>query len=393
MSAKASEPSVVIAGGGTGGHLFPGLALADELRSRGVRVSFVGTARGLEAKVVPQAGYPLSLIDVAGLKGKGISGTLRGLFRLPLSLVQSVRLLRHLRPSAVVGVGGYASGPVVLLAALLGIPTAILEQNSVPGITNRILGRVVRRVIIAFPGARRFFPEKAILPLGNPIRAAVLQAGNKSLQQPAPAPGAPLRVLVLGGSQGAHAVNELVAAAIETWAKGGPEKQAQLTTQLSLRHQTGAKDRDAVQARYRALGLGEAQARAEEFISDMGAAYAACDLVVGRAGATTLAELTAIGRPALLIPFPQAADDHQTENARFLVDEGAALLFPQATTTPAALCDELQRLCSDRARLAEMAARCRTLGRPDAAQAIADEVLRLAGLADAGALAHDQRMT
>ena len=375
--------TIVIAGGGTGGHLFPGLALAEELRRRGTSVTFVGTARGIEAKAVPAAGYPLELIDVAGLKGKGLSGTLRALFRLPLSLLQSLRLLRRLRPVAAIGVGGYASGPVVLMAWLLGIPTAILEQNSIPGITNRILSRVVKRVVIAFPHSARFFPAQKILPLGNPIRATVIADGTGEAASETLPAEAPMRVLVLGGSQGAHAVNELVSAAVAHWA-GQPGGKAQLAMHLRLRHQTGAADRETIARRYAELELPEGVLRADDFIAEMGRAYAACDLVVGRAGATTLAELTAIGKPALLIPFPQAADDHQTENARFLVAEGAAELLPQATTTAADLVARLQALCDPvggRARLAQMAESSRRLGRPDAARTIAEQIYNLTSLA------------
>lgn len=380
----SSDLSIVIAGGGTGGHLFPGLALADELRRRGVRVTFVGTARGLEAKVVPAAGYPLELCDVAGLKGKGLSATLKSFLRLPRSLWQAQRMLQRLRPQAVVGVGGYASGPLVLWAALCGLPTAILEQNSVPGITNRILGRLVRRVIIAFPHAARFFPPQKVLPLGNPIRAEIL-AAKKSLQDGSIHPtNQPVRVLVLGGSQGAHAVNELFSAAIALCVQSSANGKDELATHLRLRHQTGAADRQIIEKRYRDLGLGAKIAQVDDFISDMGRAYAECDLVVGRAGATTLSELTALGRPALLIPFPQAADDHQTENARFLVNAGAAELFAQATTTPDALFARLRELCSGAAaeqkRLFTMAQACQRLGRPDAARTIADEILALAAV-------------
>lgn len=366
---------MVIAGGGTGGHLFPGLALADELRGRGAAVTFVGTSRGLEAKAVPAAGYALELIDVAGLKGKGLAGTVRSLLRLPLALWQSFKILRRLRPRAVIGVGGYASGPVVLLAALLGIPTVVLEQNSVPGFTNKLLGRVVRSVVVAFPGAGRFFPQKKLHALGNPIRGSVLALSPGNIGH------GPTRVLVLGGSQGARAVNELVAGAAAAWVEQ-PGGREQLGERLRLRHQTGASDRDAIEKRYRDLGLGPEVAAVESFISDMGQAYADCDLMVGRAGATTLAELTAIGRPAILIPFPQAADDHQTGNARWLVSEGAAELLPQATTTPAELCGRLQVLCSPdaRGRLEEMAAASKRLGRPDAARTIADHVLSVCGI-------------
>jgi UDP-N-acetylglucosamine--N-acetylmuramyl-(pentapeptide) pyrophosphoryl-undecaprenol N-acetylglucosamine transferase len=371
---------ILIAGGGTGGHLFPGLALADELRKRGASVTFVGTARGLEAKAVPAAGYPLELIDVAGLKGKGALFVLRSLFRLPLSLWQSLRLLSRLRPQVVIGVGGYASGPVVIAAALRGLPTMILEQNSIPGITNRVLGRVVAKVCIAFPGAARFFPKKKLLALGNPIRENVIELGRQK-GEGAP-PTLPVRVLALGGSQGAHAVNELLFAALAHWISSAPDGKRRLISQLRLRHQSGAADLAPLEQRYRSLGLGTETVQVDAFITDMGRAYADCDLMIGRAGATTLAELTAIGVPALLIPFPHAADDHQTENARWLVSEGAAELLPQATTTAKKLCACLQSLCEDggHARLTSMAKASRGLGRPEAAQTIADQVESLAGV-------------
>lgn len=368
----SAQPHILIAGGGTGGHLFPGLALAERLRARGATVTFVGTARGIEARAVPAAGYPLELIDVAGLKGQGLLQTVRALGRLPPAALQARRLLRRLQPAVVVGVGGYASGPVVMLAALLGRPTVVLEQNSIPGVTNRLLARLVDAVFTAFPEAGRFFPAKKVELLGNPIRQAVLDGAHAE-----PAASGPLPVLVLGGSQGARAVNGLVGDAIAHWHKA-PPADLQLTTALALRHQTGAAEHEAVAARYRELGLTTAQARAEPFITDMGAAYRACQLMVGRAGATTIAELTAVGRPALLIPFPQAADDHQTHNARYMVEKGAALLLPQGDTTPEQLATALQGLCRDRARLAAMAAASQRLGRPAAADVIAERVLALA---------------
>lgn len=370
---------IVIAGGGTGGHLFPGVALADELARRGYAITFVGTARGIEARVIPTTPYGLELIDVAGLKRQGLAATLRSLFRLPLALLSALRILRRIRPVAVVGVGGYASGPLVLCAALTGIPSIVLEQNSIPGLTNKILGRFVRSVVTAFPQAGAFFPSQKVVKLGNPIRAAIAgQAASLSTESAAADAGAsqprPLSLLVLGGSQGATAVNDLVAGAVEAL---GAESCRAL---LRICHQTGEKDQARIAARYQALGLSTDEARATAVIADMGSAYAACDLMVGRAGATTIAELTAIGRPALLIPFLQAADDHQTHNARFMADAGAAELLPQTTTTAAQLAERLRALGQDRARLATMAHSSRSLGRPDAAQRIADHLLQLAGL-------------
>lgn len=364
-----AAPVIVIAGGGTGGHLFPGLAVAEVLRQRGAAVHFIGTERGLEARRVPQEGYPLHLISVSGLLRVGLLARLRGLSRLPLAALQTRRLLQRLRPAVVIGVGGYASGPAVLLAALAGIPTAVLEQNSVPGRTNRLLARVATRLFLAFPEAADYFPSGArerVVLAGNPVRRALLTAFAAASAGPARAP----TVLVLGGSQGAHAVNELVAAALVQLHQQG----ARLPRLL---HQSGPADVEPLRARYQALGLPEGTLTVQPFIEDMGRAYAECDLVIGRAGATTLAELCAVGRPALLIPLPTATDDHQTRNAQHLVQAGAAQFLPQGVTTPAALAQSLQALLGDPARLAQMARASHGLGRPQAAETIADQILTL----------------
>ncbi len=370
----STPPHIIIAGGGTGGHLFPGLAVADELRARGARVTFVGTARGIEARAVPRAGYPLELIDVAGLKRMGPLGTLKSVLRLPGAAAATLALLRRLRPQAVVGVGGYASGPVVMLASLSLRPTAILEQNSVPGVTNRILGRFVGQIFTAFPAAEAFFPKHKVRLLGNPIRRRLLDVAVAVAGTPRPGNAAASRrprVLVLGGSQGAHAVNDLLLRGIEELS---PVERHRLPL---LHHQTGEGDAGSMAARYRALGLSEKEARVEPFIEDMAAAYAWCDLMVGRAGATTLAEVTAFSRPAILCPLPTAADDHQRKNAEWLEQEGAARVLPQSTTGPAVFLGVLLDLCHDQAVLATMAAASHRLGRPDAASDVAAAVLHL----------------
>jgi UDP-N-acetylglucosamine--N-acetylmuramyl-(pentapeptide) pyrophosphoryl-undecaprenol N-acetylglucosamine transferase len=351
---------VIIAGGGTGGHLFPGIALAEELMARpGNDVLFVGTTRGMEAKVLPREGYALETIDVSGLKGTGAAGVLRGLVRLPRALAQSRRILKRYRPDLVVGVGGYSSGPMVLAAALARLPTAILEQNSIPGITNRMLGRVARRTFIAFDASRRFFPARRTALAGNPIR--------RRLHGSSARPPAGRTLLVVGGSQGAHALNELVVGALG-------EAPGMVTRVI---HQTGEADLASVQARYAALHV-DADVRA--FIDDMEAAYAAADLVVCRAGATTIAELTAIGKPVIFVPFPFAADDHQYWNARALADAGAAIVHRQAEVTGAELAIDIAGLLGDPTRLGEMASRARAFGRPQAAREIVNALEELAGV-------------
>ncbi|HYQ81686.1 MAG TPA: undecaprenyldiphospho-muramoylpentapeptide beta-N-acetylglucosaminyltransferase, partial [Anaeromyxobacteraceae bacterium] len=292
---------LLVAGGGTGGHVFPGIALAEEVVTRHPQndVVFVGTSRGLEAAVVPQAGFPFERIEVQGLKGKGLSAVLRGLLLLPRALWRSLLILRGWRPDVVVGVGGYASGPVVLAAWLLRIPTAVQEQNAVAGVTNRVLGPFVKAAFTAFPEAARHFARRKVFQLGNPIRRALLE----NYMRPR-ARHDRLTVLIFGGSQGAHALNMRVVEALP--------HLADLRDSISITHQTGPRDREAVEKGYRACGF---EPDVREFITDMSGAYAGADLVVCRAGATTLAELTVCKKPSILIPFPAAADNHQVLNA------------------------------------------------------------------------------
>jgi len=357
---------LLIAGGGTGGHLFPGVAIAEELRARhpGAEVRFVGTRRGIEARVLPELGWELSLIEVSGLKTVGAAGTLRGLARLPRALWQARRIVREFRPDAVIGVGGYASGPVVLMARLAGVPTAICEQNSIPGLTNKILGRVVRAVFVSFEGSRRFFRPRKTVVSGNPVRrtlvAGLLDGTDPPSNLPAAEAGAPVHVLVSGGSLGAVAVNPIAADALIAIAR---------TTPISIVHQTGEKGLDDTVQRYAAAGVA---AECHAFIKDMAAAYQRADVIIGRAGATTVAELAITGKPAVFIPYPFAADNHQELNARELVDAGAALMFRQAELTSDTLAEALRPLIADPARRAEMGARMKARARPGAAATVID---------------------
>ena len=349
---------LMIAGGGTGGHLFPGVAIAEELRARvpDATVRFVGTARGIEARVLPDLGWDLALIEVSGLKTVGVLGTIRGLFRLPRALWQARRLVKQFAPDAVIGVGGYASGPVVLMARLRGVPTAICEQNSIPGLTNKILGRVARAVFLSFEESKRFFKPKKIVMSGNPVRRDLVQ---KLLAATPRAPDDTVHVLVCGGSQGAIAVNELASHALASLAK---------TAKLSIVHQTGEKDLAATEQRYVAAGV-TAECRA--FIKDMAAAYQRADLVIGRAGATTVAELAIAGKPAVFIPYPHAADNHQELNAREMAAAGAALMFRQSELTADKLADALRPLLVADKRT-QMGAAMKALAKPAAAAAVID---------------------
>jgi UDP-N-acetylglucosamine--N-acetylmuramyl-(pentapeptide) pyrophosphoryl-undecaprenol N-acetylglucosamine transferase len=349
---------MLVAGGGTGGHVFPGIALAEEVVGRHPQndVVFVGTPRGLEAEVVPAAGFPIELIRVQGLKGKGRAAFLAGLAVLPRAFLQSLRILRRWKPDVVVGVGGYASGPVVLAAWALRVPTAIQEQNALPGITNRILGRFVQAAFTAFPQAGRYFARRKVHQLGNPIRRQLLD----NYMHPSSAHDR-LRLLVFGGSQGAHALNMRVVEALP--------HLADLRDAMRVTHQTGLQDREAVEKGTRACGF-EPDVRA--FITDMSAAYAGADLVVCRAGATTLAELTVCKKPSILIPFPAAADNHQVRNAESLVEAGAAVMIEERDLNGEFLASEIRAILTSPERREAMSRAAGRLGSPQAASEITD---------------------
>ena len=356
--------SVVIAGGGTGGHLYPGVAVAREMQRQrpGTVVTFAGTARGIESRVVPREGFELDLIRSAGLKGKSIAARLKGVALLPLSALDAWRLLSRRRPRLVVGVGGYSSGPVVALAALRGIPTLLLEQNAVPGLTNRMLARVVRAAAVTYEQTLPYFRGKGFVA-GNPVRAGFLQPAS-----PSSAPRAALGVLIFGGSQGAHAINvACVEAAPKLAASAWP---------LAVTHQTGDADVALVREGYERAGLA---ARVEPFLFEMHREMSEADLVVCRAGASTLAEVTAAGKPAILVPLPTATDDHQRQNARVLADAGAAELIEQRELTGERLAAAMLALAGDADRRARMADAARRLAKPDAASVIAGRAFALAG--------------
>jgi UDP-N-acetylglucosamine--N-acetylmuramyl-(pentapeptide) pyrophosphoryl-undecaprenol N-acetylglucosamine transferase len=348
----------MIAGGGTGGHLFPGIALAEEFLSRDPdgRTLFVGTNRGIEQKVLGPLGFALKTIDVEGVKGKGWRRALAALLRIPRSLMQSYRIIRAFAPDIVIGVGGYASGPVVLTAHLLGIPTAIAEQNAWPGLTNRILGRLVDRIFVSFAQTGRWFHERKVIVSGNPIRRAfALQAHS-----PKPYDGL-FEVLVFGGSQGANAVNRAMLEAMDNL--------ADVRDHMRIVHQTGSKSLDDVKEAYR---MKDITVEVAPFIMDMAAAYRTADLLVCRAGATTIAEITAAGKAAVLIPFPAAVEDHQTKNAEILVQAGAAEMIPEKDLTGPRLAGTIRRFYENPQLRREMERRSAALGNIRAAQDIAE---------------------
>ncbi len=355
---------VVIAGGGTGGHLYPGIAVARELLRRSPEsvVTFAGTARGIESRVLPREGFALDLLRRAGLKGTSIAARLGGASLLPLSGVDAWRIVSRRSPEVVIGVGGFSSGPVVLVAALRGIPTMLLEQNAVPGVTNRALARVVQAAAVTFEPTAAYFGRRGFVA-GNPVRPEFLALGA-----PAVRTAGPPRILIFGGSQGAHAINvAMVEAAPRLAARPG---------RMEITHQTGQRDLGLVRDGYRRAGL---EARVEPFLYAMDREMTAADLVVCRAGATTIAELTAAGRPAVCIPLPTAADDHQRRNAEVLAAAGAAELIEQKDLTGERLASTIAALAEDEARRVAMAAAARRLARPDAARVIVERIIELAG--------------
>lgn len=354
---------MIVTGGGTGGHLFPGIAVAEEMLRRFPRgrVLFVSTDRAIDNKTLAGRAFEKKAISCLPLKGKSLWATLRSVAQLPLSLWQALRIVRAFKPQLVLGVGGYVTGPVVLAARLMGVKTCIHEQNSIPGMANRMLGKIVDQVYISIPGSEDFFPGGKAVLTGNPVRAELLQEAGRQQEQTAAK-----TVLVLGGSQGAHRVNALM---VEAFAQGQSSGEP-----VQIRHQTGSSDEAWVREAYAAAGV---TARVSPFISEMASAYREADLVVSRAGATTLAELAVLGKPAILIPYPYAADDHQTTNAAFLVRGGAALMFQERELDGAKLRGEILGLLSDAPRLQAMAARMKEFARPEATTAIAEKSIRL----------------
>jgi UDP-N-acetylglucosamine--N-acetylmuramyl-(pentapeptide) pyrophosphoryl-undecaprenol N-acetylglucosamine transferase len=331
-------------------------------RRQDATVTFAGTTRGIESKVVPREGFQLDTIRSGGLKGKSIADTLRGATLIPLGLVDAWRLLSVRRPDLVIGVGGYSSGPIVLSAALRGIPTMVLEQNAVPGLTNRMLARVVKAAAVTYDTTVAYFGGKAFVS-GNPVRAEFMTGADRSK---AADDGA--GILIFGGSQGAHAINvAMVDAAPRLAGSGIP---------VRITHQTGERDVEMVKAGYAAAGI---DAHVEPFLYDMASRLALADLVICRAGATTLAELMAAGKPSILVPLPTATDDHQRKNAEAVAAAGAAVVMLQSEATGSALADRIVSLVKDTPARARMSAAARQLARPDAAKVIVDRALELVG--------------
>ena len=347
---------VMIMAGGTGGHVFPALAVAEDLRARGVDVFWLGTRNSFEARVVPESGISMEWIDVQGLRGTGIKRWLVAPFKLVLAMSQALAVLIRRRPNAVLGMGGFVAGPGGVMARVMGIPLIIHEQNAIPGMTNQWLSRIASQVLEAFPGS--FGSERKASVIGNPVRPEIA-----ALPTPAERMAGreyPLRLLVLGGSLGAQILNETVPNALAT---------IEPNLRPVVRHQAGRDKDEAALAGYLAAGV---EANVQPFVTDMAEAYGWADLVICRSGALTVSELAAAGVAAVLVPFPYAVDDHQTHNAAFLCDQGAARLMPQSELNADSLSACLKELLSDRAQLQRMAEKARAMAQPESTQRVAD---------------------
>jgi UDP-N-acetylglucosamine--N-acetylmuramyl-(pentapeptide) pyrophosphoryl-undecaprenol N-acetylglucosamine transferase len=354
---------IVIAGGGTGGHLFPGIAIAEEFLKRDdqTKVVFIGTKKGIESKLLGQLGYELREIDIEGVKGRGSMALVRGTYQIPKSMWQSKCILKQFSPHIVVGVGGYASGPAVLTAHFMRIPTAIAEQNAIPGITNRILGIFADRIFVTYAQTRTYFPQEKVILSGNPVRAAFIVGRIKEKEKKDY-----WHLLIFGGSQGAEAINKGIIDML-------PQLQS-MKDKVNVLHQTGSRQLEEVKKAYEQFGI---QAIVTPFIVDMAGAYADADLIICRAGATSLAEITAAGRAAILIPYPWAANDHQLKNAQALASEGAAVMMPERELSGSKLFSAIENLLRDEQKLRQMEKNSLRISRIDAAATIVDNCIKL----------------
>jgi UDP-N-acetylglucosamine--N-acetylmuramyl-(pentapeptide) pyrophosphoryl-undecaprenol N-acetylglucosamine transferase len=357
---------LLITGGGTGGHLFPGIALAQAVEQTyaNSKVMFIGTERKVDKNGLANLGFITKTIRCQPIKGKNISQILTALIQLPIGLFEAIKIIRQFKPDLVFGVGGYVTGPVIVAARLLGVTTCIHEQNTVPGLANKILGRIVNKVFVSLPGSEKYFPAHKTILSGNPVRSSLLSKAkekkqHKSTDQPT--------ILILGGSQGARRLNSLVLEAAKRCL-------VNLTPMPEIIHQTGEMDEEQAKKVYAELGM---HARVDAFISDMAEVYCRADLIVSRAGATTLAEIMVFGKPAILVPFPYAADNHQEKNGRILVDAGGGVMFLQSELTGDKLGNEISRLLNDKKLLHEMAVKSAKLAKPEATATIVTTCLDL----------------
>ena len=357
---------LIITGGGTGGHLFPGISLAQAMMQANsdCEVLFIGTDRKVDKTALADLGFTVMTIKSQGIKGKKLSAKIMALLQQPAALFEAAGIIRKFKPDLVFGVGGYVSGPVILAARLLGIKTCIHEQNSIPGLANRVLGYIADRIFVSLPGSEKYFPESKTILSGNPVRRAIVEEAKKMRQKKYQEP---LTLLILGGSQGARPLNSLMLAAAEN-------TLVERTPLPQIIHQTGEHDEVYVREKYAELGI---TAQVKSFFSDMAEIYAQADLVISRAGATTLAELTVFHKPVILVPYPFAADNHQEINGSYLVEAGGGLMFRQSELDGKKLGRAIMRLLSDTKLLAEMSANSGKVAKPEATETIVTRCMKL----------------
>ena len=354
---------IAIAGGGTGGHLFPGIAIAEEFLKRDEKtgIIFIGTKKGIESRLLDKFGYELKIIDIEGVQGRGMMALVKGAYQIPKSIWQSRRILKHFDPDIVLGVGGYASGPAVLAAHFMNIPTAIAEQNAIPGVTNKILGNFADQIFVTYEQTKLSFPEKKVIFSGNPVRASFSVPGGVRQKE-----RAYRHLLIFGGSQGAEAINKNVMEMLPLLQK--------VKDKIRITHQTGSRQLETVKGAYEQFGI---QAHVTPFIVDMAGAYAESDLIICRAGATSLAEITAAGKAAILIPYPWAVNDHQLKNAQAMASEGAAVVIQEKELTGKKLFQTIDHLLQDEQKRQQMERNSLRVSRIDAAATIVDRCIKI----------------
>ena len=363
---KSQTLRLIVTGGGTGGHLFPGISLAQAILRTypGSKVLFIGTDRKVDKRALINTGFATTTIKSQGIKGKRFTVALKALFQQPLALWKAVKIIREFKPDLVFGVGGYVTGPVILAARLLGISTCIHEQNSIPGLANKLLGYIADRIFVSLPGSEKYFPAAKTILSGNPVRDSIITAFKETKHE---AYKEITTLLILGGSQGARRLNSLMLEAAENCL-------TKLASPPFIIHQTGGHDEEHVRNTYEELGL---KARVQAFYTNMAEIYQHADLIISRAGATTLAEITVFHKPVILVPYPYAADNHQEINGQYLVEAGAGLMFQQKDLTGEKLGLEITRILNDKKLLHEMAENSGKSAKPEATETIVNECMKL----------------
>ena len=365
-SDKTQNLRLIVTGGGTGGHLFPGISLAQAMMGAypSCEVLFIGTERKVDRTALSSLGFETTTIKSQGIKGKNFLSIVKALFQQPMAIWQATKIIRKFKPDLVFGVGGYVTGPVILASRLLGVTTCIHEQNSIPGLTNKLLGHIASKIFVSLPGSEEYFPTPKTILSGNPVRSNIIKASRepKTISEQEP-----FTLLILGGSQGARRLNSLMLEAAESCL-------SKLSPPPFIIHQTGGHDEETVRMKYAELGL---NARAQAFYSDMAKIYSQADLIISRAGATTLAELTVFQKPVILVPFPYAADNHQEINGRYLVEAGAGIMFRQEDLTGEKLGTEIKRLLDNKEILADMSKNSGMVSKPEATETIINACMEL----------------